>query len=344
MREILFLDIELRHLYSVIVLAEEMHFTRAAHRLRIAQPCFSKRIQQIERLHGVLLFARDKRQIVELTDAGQIFVEEARLAIFHAERALNLARAADRRSGNSLVIGYSPDADHAWVSSILATQPPSDMKVRIRLCTRFAMDLVRDVLVGELNLALVTAPPEEDRITAVPFARRPLFAVLPDSHRYAGRKELALRDLADDEWILNAKQVYPTIHNAILETAKQEKIAPKDVHETFTNQQAVQLVLERAGIAIFTKPCAQDVGVERVVVSELLDESLHFDTCLVMRASDNSTLTNGFARSFLRRFLASHIVAETMIPSTPSIANSGMRHLANSCRNHILSTLCAEMR
>jgi len=188
------LGIELRHLYSVIVLAEEMHFTRAAHRLRIAQPSLSKRIQQIERLHGVPLFARDKGLIVELTDAGRIFVEEARLAIFHAERALNLARAADRHSRDSLVIGYSPDADYAWVSSILATRPPSDAKVRIRLCTRFAMELVHHVLVGEMNLALVTAPPKERRIIAVPFARRPLYAVLPDSHRFACRKELLQRD------------------------------------------------------------------------------------------------------------------------------------------------------
>lgn len=88
-------NIELRHLYTVMVLAEEMHFTRASHRLRIAQPCLSKRIQQIEGLHGVRLFARDKQRIVELTDAGRIFLEEAKIAVFHAERALNLARAAD---------------------------------------------------------------------------------------------------------------------------------------------------------------------------------------------------------------------------------------------------------
>jgi len=264
------LDIELRHLYSVIVLAEEMHFTRAAHRLRIAQLCFSKRIQQIERSHGVLLFAREKGRVVELTDAGRVFVDEARLAIFHAERALNLARAADRYSGDSLVIGYSPDADPAWVSGILATRP-SDTNVRIRLCSRFAMDLVRNVLVGELNLALVTAPPEENRITAVPFARRSLYAVLPDSHRYACRNELALRDLADDEWILNAKQVHPTIHDAILETAKRETISPKHLHETFTEQQSVQLVVERTGVGILAKPCAPDLQVGRVVVIPLSD-------------------------------------------------------------------------
>ncbi len=295
------LDLELRHLYSVFVLAEEMHFTRASHRLRIAQPSLSKQLQQIEHLHGVRLFARDKGRIVELTDAGRTFVDEARLAIFHAERALNLAR-ADCRADDSLVIGYSPDADHAWVSGILATRRPSYTNLRIRLCSRFAMDSVRGVLVGELNLALVTAPPEEIRITAVPFARRPLYAVLRDSHRYACRKELVLGDLADDDWILNARQVHPTIHDAILETAKREKILSKNLHETFTYEQAVQLVLERAGVGILTQACAPDFRVDHLVVMPLSEASLRFDTCLVMRAVDDAKLSNGFGRSFLRRF------------------------------------------
>jgi DNA-binding transcriptional LysR family regulator len=164
------------------------------------------------------------------------------------------------------------------------------------------MDSVRGVLVGELNLALVTAPPEEIRITAVPFARRPLYAVLPNSHRFACRKGLVLGDLADDDWILNARQVHPTIHDAILEAAKREKILPKNLHETFTYEQAVQLVLERAGVGILTQACAPDFRVDHLVVMPLSDASLRFDTCLVMRALDDAKLSNGFGRSFLRRF------------------------------------------
>lgn len=335
------LDLELRHLYSVVVLAKEMHFTRASHRLRIAQPSLSKQLQQIERLHGVRLFARDKGRIVELTDAGRIFVDEARLAIFHAERAFNLAR-ADCRADDSLVIGYSPDADHAWVSGILATRRSSYTNVRIRLCSRFAMDSVRGVLVGELNLALVTAPPEEIRITAVPFARRPLYAVLPDSHRYACRKGLVLGDLADDDWILNARQVHPTIHDAILETAKREKILSKNLHETFTYEQAVQLVLERAGVGILTQACAPDFRVDHLVVMPLSDASLGFDICLVMRAVDDAKLSNGFGRSFLpSQILAFQISAERVTFSIMSHGKSGALHLATLRGNHVLTTLCA---
>ena len=169
------------------------------------------------------------------------------------------------------------------------------------------MDLVRGVLAGELDLALVTAPPEEIRITAVPFARRPLYAVLPDSHRYACREGLVLGDLADENWILNARQVHPAIHDAILETAKREKILSKNLHETFTYEQAVQLVLAHAGVGILTQACAPDFRVDHLVVVPLSDTSLRFDTYLVMRAVDDAKLSNGFGRSFLRRFSRSRL-------------------------------------
>jgi DNA-binding transcriptional LysR family regulator len=108
--------------------------------------------------------------------------------------------------------------------------------------------------------------------------------------------------LAHDEWILSAEQAHPTIHDAILETAKRERILPKNLHETFAYEQAVQLVLERAGVGILTKACAPALRVDSLVVTPLSDLSLRFDTCMVMRSADDSKLANGFARSFLRRF------------------------------------------
>lgn len=295
-------NIELRHLYAVIVLAEEMNFTRAAHRLQITQPALSKQIHAIEGLHRVHLFARDRGRITELTDAGRAFVEEARFALSHTERAIHLARTADCGSGRALMIGHSPGTDRSWVSAILAIRLSSDENLRIRLLTRFALDLVRDVIAGDLNMALVTAPPEDTRITVVPFARAPLYAALPESHPCVRRERLVLRDLEKDDWILSAKQVHPTIHDAILETATLEAIAPKDAHETFTEQQAVHLVAEHAGVAILTKLSALEFREDGVVVKPLSDPSLCFDTCLVMRSDDDSKLTNRFARSFLRRF------------------------------------------
>src|SRR6202166_3723999 len=116
----MFPNVEIRHLLAVIALAEELNFRRAADRLHITQPALSKQITDLETEHRFRLFTRNKRRIVELTDAGRVFVQEARSALSHTERAVHLAHAAHGGSDSVLTIGHSPYADHAWIAAMLA--------------------------------------------------------------------------------------------------------------------------------------------------------------------------------------------------------------------------------
>jgi len=254
-----FPNVDVRHLHAVIVLAEELNFTRAAQRLRISQPALSKQITEIEEQHRFHLFTRDKKRIVELSDAGRIFVEEARSALSHMERAVHLARAAHDGGDNVLLIGHSPYADQAWIAAMLAIRLPLYPTLRIRLMTQFAMESLRGVLVGELSLALVTAPPQDVQITAVPFARAPLYVAVLENHPAAHKERLVLQDLAKDDWILFAKRVHPLVHEAIMDAARRESIVPKHAHDIITPQQAVELVSEHVGVAILTKPTARSL-------------------------------------------------------------------------------------
>jgi len=127
-----------------------------------------------------------------------------------------------------------------------------------------------------------------------------------------------LRDLARDEWILLAKPVHPILHDAILETARLQGIDPKDGHEVMTAHQAVHLVFEHVGVAIFAKPTTLRVHDEGVVVKPLSDTPLWFETSLVMRAEDNSRLVNEFARLFLRRFTPRRLPAMQMTLPLPA--------------------------
>ena len=286
---------------AVVVLAEELNFTRAAHILRITQPALSKQITELEDQYQIRLFVREKGRIVELTDAGRAFVEEARSALFHTERAIHLARAAHEGTDSVLMVGHSHHANHEWIATMLAIRLPLYPKLKVRFATRFAMELIRGVLAGELSLALVTAPPEDAQITAVPFARAPLYAALPEDHPAVKRDRLLLHDLRSDQWILFARQVHPLIHEAILDTARLEKIVPKDAHETFTANQAVHLVSEHAGVAIFAEPPSIDCRLRGVAIRPLGDKSLYFDTCLIMRADQASRAVNEFGRAFLKK-------------------------------------------
>jgi len=78
----------------------------------------------------------------------------------HIDRAVQLGHAVRDGSDSVLTIGHSPDADQAWVSAILAIRLPLYPKLRIQLISEFSSELVRSVMAGELNLALVTAPPD----------------------------------------------------------------------------------------------------------------------------------------------------------------------------------------
>ena len=302
----MFPTVEVRHLHAVIVLAEELNFTRASHRLNITQSTLSKQISELEERHRFQLFTRDNRRVVrvELTDAGRVFVEEARSLLLHIERAFHLARVAHDGADSVLAIGHSPDADQAWVSAILAIRLPLYPKLRVRLMSQFSIESVRSVMAGELNLALVTAPPDDPQITAVPFALTALYAVLPKTHSAAQKENCLLQDLASDEWILLARRVHPVVHDAIMDAARREGIPPKHAHDIITAQQAVHLVSEQVGVAILTTPTALDIRAEGegVMVKPLSDTSLCFQTCVIMRADDDSRLANEFARCFLRRY------------------------------------------
>jgi DNA-binding transcriptional LysR family regulator len=115
-----------------------------------------------------------------------------------------------------------------------------------------------------------------------------------------------LQDLARDVWILFAKRVHPLAHDAIMDAAQREAIVPRDVHDILTAKEALHLVSEHVGIAFLTKATPLRSGHEGVVVKPLLDDSLWFETCLVMRADNESRMVNEFARSFLRRHQPPH--------------------------------------
>jgi DNA-binding transcriptional LysR family regulator len=178
--------------------------------------------------------------------------------------------------------------------------------------TQFAMESVQSVRAGELSLALVTASPQDIQITAVPFARAPLYAALLENHPAAHKERLVLRDLAQDEWILFAKRVHPLVYEAIMDAARRESIVPKHAHDIITAQQGVELVSEHVGVAILTTPTVLGLHADGVILKPLSDTSLSFETSVIMRASDNSRLVNQFVRSFLRKYAPQHIQPKQM--------------------------------
>lgn len=308
----MFPNVDVRHLHAVIVLAEELNFTRAAQRLYICQPALTKQIAVLEKELGFQLFVRDRKKITDLTEPGRVFVEEARSAVLHAERAVHLARSINHGSETVLTVGHSPYADRSWISTLLSLRLPLYPNLHPRLKSRFAMDLARGVISGELDLAIVTAPPNDPKITAAMFARSPLYVVLPENHRAARKESLKLQDLNKDVWGLFTTQANPLAHDAIMHLARKEQIVPNEIHEVLSTSDAFYVVTELGGVSFVSKATALNTQIDGIVFKPLFDESLWFDTCLVMKAEENSRVVNQFGREFLKKYSLRHPSATQM--------------------------------
>ena len=151
---------ELRHLRYVVAVADTLHFGQAAERLNLSQPPLSHQIRQLEDELQVKLFHRTKRQ-VQLTEAGSLFVEEARVILAHAVHAANLASRVNKSEVRQLAIGVAGPADAPIFVDILAPSGGGIPKVRILLQNMSTADQAHALSEGRLHAGFLALPIED---------------------------------------------------------------------------------------------------------------------------------------------------------------------------------------
>lgn len=240
--------IENRHLRYFLAVSQDLHVTRAAARLHIAQPALTQNIQQLEAELEVELFRRDGRRLT-LTEAGHVFVQEAEASLRQFEHAQQAARRAARGEVGTLALGFQSTAGLSIVPQILQRfrtyYPDVDVLLR-EMGTSAQMTALR---AGELDMALMYSLGSEE------FAYRELVPeslviALPEDHPLAQRDSVALKDLAQEVLILPAAAIAAVLHHAVLAECADAGFQPKRLQEVATAQTALGLVSAQFGIAI----------------------------------------------------------------------------------------------
>jgi len=187
--------LETRELAYFLAVADELHFTRAAAGLGIAQPALSKAIQQLERRLDVKLLERGTRAVT-LTPAGRVLASEARFALDAVSAAaLRTQRAGDRAPG--LILAMKAGGDAGLLPAILAAykREPQSLPVRVMFGADHAQ-LLRD---GHADAALLHDFDDMRGFDTELLLTEPPMAVLPASHPLAGRTGVSMADLRDEE-------------------------------------------------------------------------------------------------------------------------------------------------
>ena len=285
---------------AAITLAEELNYTRAAKRLHITQPALSKQIAHLERQLGFSAFRR-RHNRVDVTEAGQLFVSGCRLSLAQLDKAVHLARAANNGADYTLVVGNSPHIDSSLISTALSITLPLYPHLKVRLESMFVLDLVHSLLAAEIDLALVTEPPESSNLTLVPLARDPIYVALPRTHPAANKAELKMRDIRDAGWILLSRRVHPVIYDAVIERTRATDIHLGDIHHVMTAREAFHLVAEHVGVALLSKADALQNRDKDLSISPLAEDGLALRTYLALREDEPSRLINEYGRAFIKK-------------------------------------------
>jgi DNA-binding transcriptional LysR family regulator len=292
---------EIHLLQAAIMLAEVRNYSRAARKLGIQQPTLTKRILELEHLIGTQLFLRST-QFVEPTDACRQFVEEAKLCVFHAERAVHVARIAEQGAQAVLHIGKSQYTDPYLVSMLNSVSLPLFPNLELSLSSMAYTELETEVLLGKLDLAVTTGDVENPKITQLELIRTPIYIAMPQLDPLVEYTKLNLAQLHGKAWLLPERYIHPSLYDSILRTAGQEGVQPRSIHHAVTPEEAAhELYTATVEVAFLTQSGAWRIARNGLTMRPLDHPTLTISSKLIARSDDSSRIVSEFARTLKRK-------------------------------------------
>ncbi|MFI0482388.1 LysR family transcriptional regulator [Actinomadura sp. 9N215] len=243
------------HLRCFVIVAEELHFGRAAERLGMAQPPLSQRIQRLERELGVRLFDRTSRR-VELTAPGRLLLDEARDILTRVERIYSVAERARRGEVGTVRAGVPSDLGGPIVAALIAAFRDRRPDLRLDLRETGTAGQVRALAEGALDAGVVRHPCDSRDLELGPMLAQPLGALLPSAASADRHAEVHLADLHGLDLVVPPREDAPGAHDDLLAACRRHGYAPAAVHEARHPQFALGLVL--AGTAVALVPRTDD--------------------------------------------------------------------------------------
>ncbi|QZD32518.1 DNA-binding transcriptional regulator HcaR [Acinetobacter lwoffii] len=210
---------ELRHLRYFITVAEELNFSKAALKLYTAQPSLSQQIKDLEEDVGVKLLNRTKRK-VELTEEGAVFLEQARLTLAQADKAVAMARQVSQAKQQMLRIGFVPVAEMKIFPYILPNLRVQNPDLKIELLSLNNNEQMRLLKKGDLDLTFTRYNFNSDEIESQFVIREPLIFLLPKDHPLAKYERIPVKALNGIDFIIPSAEQSLTLNQAILDFAK----------------------------------------------------------------------------------------------------------------------------
>jgi len=285
---------ELRHLRYFIAVAETGSLTEAAERrLHTSQPSLSRQIRDLEDQVGVDLLSRSVRG-VELTDAGKVFLDHARLALMQVDATVEAARRAARPARKTFDIGFLTGHEMNWLPRATHVLRDQLTNIQIVVSSDYSPNLADALTRGGMDLAFMRLEPGYDLGYHV-VDREPLIVLMPRDHRLTAREAVSPQDFVGEIFIGGSKKA--SVLRAVTDDyLRRSEIDIKLDHGVDNMAMAMSLVASTGGLALM--PSYAKGLLPRSVVSRPLEGKA---PTIDVAVGYNRTNTSPILKLFLSR-------------------------------------------
>ena len=241
---------ELRHLRYFIVVAECLHFGKAAEKLFISQPPLSRQIKQLENELGVVLFNRNKRN-VSLTVQGEYLYNEVQKIFSHIESIKKSLCLIDKGIVGQITIGYIGAAMHSILPKILTKLKSTYKDVHTVLLDMNNSEQIQSLKNDKIDIGIIRMPVNVEGLKVKTVYREKFSLVLPFNNKYniTSDKQL-LKTLAEEPFISFSRKCGQALHNSINNICNKCGFSPNVVHQTDQINSIIRLVESGCGYSI----------------------------------------------------------------------------------------------
>ena len=214
-----------RQLEHFVAVAQELHFSRAADKLGVAQSAVSVQVQQLEQQLGVRLLQRNKRKPITLTDAGELLYDEAVAVLRHMERAQQIGLLAAQGMSGHVKLGYISSSVTSGVLARMLTQfRPGHERVHMQVLAVETPRQLQALQQGEIDAGLLRPRRRyPEGVKAVIVHSEPFMVALAENHPLARHASISVADLRGQTFIapqfINESEGFAEVLARLAETA-----------------------------------------------------------------------------------------------------------------------------
>jgi len=242
---------ELRHLRYFVAVAETENVSRAALKLHLSQPALSRQIRDLEDELGFLLLERSAKSI-RLTDAGRVFLDEARAVLKHAEDAVCAARAVATGGGAELHVAYAPTLAPRILPNALRVFQTAMPNVRVKLHDLSTEEMLAALAANKLQVA-ISVRPGKGALRGVRFeelTREPLRLAVAPNDPLSRRQVVPLSEAVRKPFVAYSRKDYPDYHEMLIEIFSPIGARPRIAEEHDGESSLISAIEAGGGVAI----------------------------------------------------------------------------------------------